>query len=361
MNFSKEDTKVIKGTAIILMLYHHLFSFPDRIGENITYISLFNIAGMPTAYWIGVFGKMCVAIFMFLAGFGTRISFKDSNSNQLSQGIITKLFHLYKTYWQVFFIVIPISILLKVERVTPDISSLVWNFTGLNITYNGEWWFFTPYIICILLYPAIRKMINRKNACLPSDLFYIVLIHGFIFTIVPHIVEYPVFTDFSKTLLWAKLYNALKLLPVFMIGALFANYNVLSKIKCIYGKKILTTIISIISLCIIFYMRKETGEIYDHIYAPLFIIALTLLLQTPLKIVSVIYQLLQKIGSESTVIWLTHSFFCYHWCQKIIFAPKYSILIVIWLLLINYLFAKAIKIFWSFIENHILKANNSHS
>lgn len=30
MNFTKEDTKVIKGIAIVLMMYH-LFAFPDRI------------------------------------------------------------------------------------------------------------------------------------------------------------------------------------------------------------------------------------------------------------------------------------------------------------------------------------------
>lgn len=29
--FTKEDTKVIKGIAIILMLTHHLWGFPDRI------------------------------------------------------------------------------------------------------------------------------------------------------------------------------------------------------------------------------------------------------------------------------------------------------------------------------------------
>ena len=30
MGFSRDDTKMVKGFAIILMLYHHLFAFPNR-------------------------------------------------------------------------------------------------------------------------------------------------------------------------------------------------------------------------------------------------------------------------------------------------------------------------------------------
>lgn len=29
MEFTKDDTKIIKAIAIMLMLYHHLFGFPD--------------------------------------------------------------------------------------------------------------------------------------------------------------------------------------------------------------------------------------------------------------------------------------------------------------------------------------------
>ena len=36
--FSKEDTKVIKGITIILMMMHHLWAFPGRISGTEFYI-----------------------------------------------------------------------------------------------------------------------------------------------------------------------------------------------------------------------------------------------------------------------------------------------------------------------------------
>lgn len=65
--FSREDTKLVKGFAILLMLYHHLFAFPNRIQDGSSYISLFSVLGIDSAELLGLFGKMCVALFLFWA------------------------------------------------------------------------------------------------------------------------------------------------------------------------------------------------------------------------------------------------------------------------------------------------------
>lgn len=61
--YTREDTKIAKAFAIFLMLYHHLFAFPDRIAGD--YISICSFNGVPISYFIGTFGKLCVAIFAF--------------------------------------------------------------------------------------------------------------------------------------------------------------------------------------------------------------------------------------------------------------------------------------------------------
>lgn len=66
MNFSRNDTKVIKGVAICLMLYHHLFAFPDRIAQDLVYFSAFDIGSSSAAYLIGNFGQICVCVFFML-------------------------------------------------------------------------------------------------------------------------------------------------------------------------------------------------------------------------------------------------------------------------------------------------------
>ena len=65
--FTKDDTYKIKAIAIMLMLYHHLFCFIDRINisRDIKYIPLIKYNNFDSAYFISIFGKICVAIFIF--------------------------------------------------------------------------------------------------------------------------------------------------------------------------------------------------------------------------------------------------------------------------------------------------------
>lgn len=69
--FTRNDTKVVKGIAIILMLMHHLWAFPERLPTNMQ-INIFNIKlnDIDLLQQIGMFGKICVPIFMFLGGYG---------------------------------------------------------------------------------------------------------------------------------------------------------------------------------------------------------------------------------------------------------------------------------------------------
>ena len=41
--FTKKHTDIAKGIAILLMVYHHLFVIPERIGGN--YVSLLRFGG----------------------------------------------------------------------------------------------------------------------------------------------------------------------------------------------------------------------------------------------------------------------------------------------------------------------------
>lgn len=82
--FTKEDTKIIKGIAIILMLIHHLWGFPDRIiGGELKHI--LNIDGKSIISLIGAYGKICVSIFFFLGGYGIYMNAKKKNFDLLEK------------------------------------------------------------------------------------------------------------------------------------------------------------------------------------------------------------------------------------------------------------------------------------
>ena len=73
--FTKNDTLIAKGIAIILMYLHHLFYFDDRIIEGNYYSSIGNLWGEKIEFFAGSFGKLCVCIFIFLSGYATYKTF----------------------------------------------------------------------------------------------------------------------------------------------------------------------------------------------------------------------------------------------------------------------------------------------
>ena len=61
--FNKQDTNFLKGIAIILLLFHHLFYEHPEIG-SIKY------RGLSLVFISALAAKVCVSIFLILSGYG---------------------------------------------------------------------------------------------------------------------------------------------------------------------------------------------------------------------------------------------------------------------------------------------------
>lgn len=341
MEFSRRDTKVIKGIAVIMMLYHHLFAFPERVAGEISYKSLFEFHGNTLALYLGIFGKLCVYIFIFFSGYGTYLGSGTTDCDCL---IASKIKKIYFSYWKVFAIFIPLCMVLNIEGYSWNLETLIWNFLGLQITYNGEWWFYTPYIFLLILFPFFLRILNASEGFW-RDFVLIIAINTVIVFIIPTFSNMTWAVNLPDSILYINFKLMLELLPVFLTGILFAKYNLLSiaKEKCVGN--ICSCLLAIICLIMIFYMRNTAGGRYDTFYTPIFVVALTILLQSRIgKAVSGIFE---RIGNQSAIIWLTHSFYCYLLCPKLVYAPYYSALIVIWLCVLSYLTALGINKFYN--------------
>ena len=135
IEFTREDTSIAKGIAIILMFTHHLFTFPDRIRSGSEYLSLFSISGDNIELIVGRFGKICVAMFLFLSGFGIYKQFiKDKNNIYFI--LFNKIKKIYINYWIIFLIFIPISFVLGIREF--NLVEFFNNFIAYKSTYNGE-------------------------------------------------------------------------------------------------------------------------------------------------------------------------------------------------------------------------------
>ena len=89
---TKNDTRVIKGAAVILMLMHHMWAFQERIADG----GLKGLIPLGNTYlfvFLGHFGKVCVPLFFFLGGYGLAKRYEGRKFDAL--GRLKKLYLSY--------------------------------------------------------------------------------------------------------------------------------------------------------------------------------------------------------------------------------------------------------------------------
>ncbi|WP_353846725.1 acyltransferase family protein [Clostridium sp. VAP51] len=317
------DTAICKGIAIILMLMHHLFGFNDRIKNGAEYTSIFSISGENIEFLIAHFGKICVAMFLFLNGFGMYKKWIENKDN-INSIIFDRVKALYINYWTIFLIFIPVSFLFVIREFR--FSEFFDNFVGYSSSYNPEGWFLKLYIIT---FPIAVKIISQSSLV---TVFRIILISVLASTILPEFKNIQIFNSFFKTTFSRELLDLLYWIPCFLMGCTFAKFDLFSKFqkKCIENKLDNIFVYILFSVIIIYIRKRNANTIdFDYLLVPIFIISSVNII----KILR-INKIFEFLGKNSTNIWLMHSYFCYQYFQKLVYYPKNSIIIVIWLILL---------------------------
>lgn len=335
-------TMISKGLAIVLMVYHHLFAFPNRIAA-VDYKPIMMVDNLPLDQLIGQFGKLCVAIFLFLSGLGLYKSFESKHKFTFHQGFIRAI-NFFTIYWIVFFIFIPIGLKYfdNTVRYVWNPKLFIYNLFALIHTYNGEWWFVSVYIELVLLFPLIIKLIEKW----PVLTTYLSFTCMFLAAFIQHL------DDFFPTLELVQiainhLSTLFKWQIMFITGIYFSKYSIFVKVNAFFSKAHLNNkIMFLLLLVLCFYLRQytypsimkirgpEIAGIYnysDFILAPIVIFSFVKLVQN----ITILERLFLLLGKHSTIIWLTHTFFIYYFFQEMSFAPYYSTLIVIWVFILT--------------------------
>lgn len=347
--FTREDTKVLKGLAIILMLLFHLWAFPDRIvGEG---VKTFLLPPSLIVY-IGKMGHICVPMFLFLGGYGTYKIYEGGNFS-----ITKRLLKVYFSYWKIFCIFVPIGYIFCSNQpiycsdynictrfLEFDFKRLLLNLLGLfknTQAFNSEWWFLFLYAMYILTFPIVIKIIHLNNKYLNC---FILLI----FTIIAKVLA--INNCFGINLDYVYLYVIY--FPVFYIGSLMAYNNRFEFYVKKYINQSLSKILDLIFLTLILVFRTYIlHENFDFITIPIFcVISCDFFIQK-----RIIRGILIKFGQHSTTIWLTHTFYCYYFYifAKIIIAPQYAISTFIWFLFVSLFTAMIIDRIYLYMNKRI--------
>lgn len=322
--FSREDTKAIKGAAIVLMLFHHLAGFPDRLPAGFGgFDSVLNRIGDGT--WLVTFAlcaRLCVPVFFFLGGYGL-YQRRQAQKFRLSDAVLT----LYRQYWKVFVIFIPIAFLFfersgdgisalctryEIVHMKDTVTAVAGDFIGYTCTLNEEWWFFRVYL-CMLFLGCLFCLATEKQKNVLADLFFVLAADVLALGIFPGLMKLEAFEALKDDIVYRNFFAlSERAALLFFAGIVFAKYDLLVMLKKRLGSTAFPGLLSLAGCAAVFMVRACVLQNRADLFCtPAFVVFASTLLDRirPLKKVFVF------LGRHSTNMWLVHSFYCYYFLE----------------------------------------------
>lgn len=328
------ETWIIKAVAIIAMLVHHLFLDHPEFGDSIVRI--------------GLAGKVCITLFVFLSGYGMAASFPKMGSKRFDLVknfvfVLCKRFaKFFLNYWFVFFVFVPIGVFcfgrpLEVAYGT-DVNLLrsflkdMFGQQGL-FSYNATWWFNAVILALWVMFPFLYLAMKTGffSICVLIFLFfdpYVIMrvFHSIAFGLASYILPFALGIFIALRIDWInKVLN--KVHP----------YVVLS--------------LSLAVAPFLFFLRSYplfptfTGFSVDP-FATLF---LALAVVSLCRVFRCKFAFMQFVGKHSMNMYLTHTFIFAYFFHDFIYGFKYPILIFVALFASSLLLSVCIE----FIKNRI--------
>lgn len=146
---------MMKGVAILLMIFLHLFNREDNVAlcHNLLFIgdtplvSILSRAANP------------VAFFLILGGYGLYKVYEKGDKHRWS-----RLAKLMIHYWLILLIFVTIGHFVRPAAYPGPFLKILSNITGYQTTYNGEMWFLLPYMILSACSKPLFDFLRRFKA-----------------------------------------------------------------------------------------------------------------------------------------------------------------------------------------------------
>ena len=309
---SKSEAVMLQAVAVMLMVWHHLFAFPERITvPHLLILDRFGRIETIMAY----FGRICIAVFAFSSGYGMRKKIVNARRNtgliRNYQTVLMQLLKFFSRYWMVFFVFVPLGILLKVYPFQP--IDLLEGSLGNGCQYNEEWWYVDTYVRFLLLFPIMSLIADWILKRVP------VLLHV--------LMAAAVVTSLFLPLSVPK-YSFFGILLCFAEGMYCVDSGLFEWLYRPFAKNNWLRLVTGIGLFgLVFALRLIA--VPDYVLVAGLIFSVMLICKTEF-LIRWLRPVLMFVGKYSTYIWLTHTFFAYYLFQKITYAPYYSWLIFLW-------------------------------
>lgn len=355
IGFIKQHTQIAKGFAILLMVIHHLFGVANNMPHSTTI--------MPQ---IGSFGKICVAMYAFMSGYGLFLSFKSKGTiNPIKRSI-----KLYLRYWISLLIIIIFTAIFSFDKLKIGSIKLILNFLAVYLTLDPNVWFLLPYLVFIFALPLFCHLISKiKKTSIQfvAELFLLFII-PIIISIFLDSINFSNMSGLVSYFVGTTLHLIILLIPFFSIGYIFAKYNLFKYIDKLHINNIIMFIIFVLSIAFCYILRLYFNPyvsmgmtITDIFIAPIMVFATSNLI-TIINIKPLNY-VFEKLGFLSCNIWFIHALFCQGALMWLTFAPKYDWLIALFgivlstitAILIEFIYNLLIQLYKKFLKKLVKK------
>lgn len=315
MKFTKEHTMQMKGIAIIILLFHHCFLNAQR-WATVPYEKLATTKGWGyypisfapfsshTIQYLASFSKICVAMFVFMTGYGMWVSYESQKKKTTMSNYIKKRMVTLMTGFLIIFVVTEILAIPTgrfIEVYGHDFRSVVYmiiDALGLakllgTPLFCLTWWYMSLAIVLIMIFPFVHSIMEKYQ--------WIVVVASII---VPRACGFGQSTDLFRYLL------------AYTLGMYFAQHDLLARIKEKFMEqnvvgKLLSLIVSLIGLAVIIKCRQNAWIGWKYLdfwdgFAAMNVIVLSYIYILNGKW---IVKGLGFLGKHSMNIFLIHSFY----------------------------------------------------
>ena len=359
LSFTREDTRAIKGVAVVMMLLHHLAGFTDRFPVGFEGFTANNDWFVKEGFLLNLAHNLrfCVGIFYFLGGYGI---YKRMEKGSFS--LTDSVLGMFKKYWKIFIIFVPVAFIFfsrsgggvsmlasryNFVNVRELITTIVSNFTMLSDTINSEWWFMKTYI-CVFIMGTAYCRITKKLNSFSSELLIAIILDMLFRSVLPNLPLVPGMSGLSENVFFKRFCIETATASPFFAGIVFAKYDVLVRLKKIIGERKLGALFGLFAAAVIVWCRCFiVGAELDLIYVPIMAAALSVFFDfaKPFRFVFNI------IGGQSTNMWLIHSFYCYYFLEitKIVYITSNVWIDLLILVSMSLLTSVLIELFYKYL------------
>ena len=185
MPFSKHQTQVAKGVAILLMVYHHVF-FDAALSAPFGVV--FTPFAQEQGYRLAQLAKVCVFVFIFLAAYGaaraTKAMRSSAKPNEIDKRLARYAGKRYVAIMAGFLFIFVLALLAAyathtLPRGLPNpagvygtgfygfcymlIDALGLAFISGNPTLNPEWWYMSVAILIVFMMPLFLRWYQKNG------------------------------------------------------------------------------------------------------------------------------------------------------------------------------------------------------